>query len=35
MLINIIFFITLIPFEIIVMKWLVKKLVMEFKNMED
>ena len=35
MLINVIFFITLIPFEFVIMKWLVKKLIMEFKNMED
>ena len=35
MLINTIFFITLIPFEFVTMKWLVKKLVMEFKNLED
>ena len=35
MLINAIFFVTLIPFEFVAMKWLVKKLIMEFKNMED
>ena len=35
MLINAIFFITLIPFEFVTMKWLVKKLILEFKNMED
>ena len=35
MLINAIFFITLIPFEFVIMKWLVKKLILEFKNMED
>ncbi len=35
MLINAIFFITLIPFEVVTMKWLVKKLILEFKNLED
>lgn len=35
MLVNAIFFITLIPFEFVIMKWLVKKLITEFKNMED
>ena len=35
MFINAIFFITLIPFLWVSMKWLVKKLIMEFKNMED
>ena len=35
MLINAIFFVTLIPFEVVIMKWLVKKLILEFKNMED
>ena len=35
MLVNVIFFITLIPFEVITMKWLVKKLIQEFKNLED
>ena len=35
MLINAIFFITLIPFEVVIMKWLVKKLILEFKNTED
>ena len=35
MLINIIFFITLIPFEIVIMKRLAKELIKEFKNMED
>ena len=35
MLINAIFFVTLVPFEIITMKWLVKKLIIEFKNLED
>ena len=35
MLVNVIFFITLIPFEVITMKWLVKILIQEFKNLED
>ena len=35
MLINIVFFTLLIPFEIITIKWLVKKLIQEIKNMED
>ena len=35
MLINAIFFIVLIPFLGVSMKWLVKKLIMEFKNLED
>ena len=35
MLINIIFFITLIPFEIVIMKWLAKEVIKEFKKMED
>ena len=35
MLINAIFFITLIPFEVITMKWLVKIFLREFKNLED
>ena len=35
MLINTIFFLTLIPFEIILMKWLVKEVIKEFKKMED
>ena len=35
MLINAIFFVTLIPFEVVIMKWLVKKLILEFKNLED
>ena len=35
MLINAIFFITLIPFEVVTMRWLIKTLIQEFKNMED
>ena len=35
MLVNAIFFIVLVPFEVVTMRWLVKKLIMEFKNMED
>ena len=35
MLVNAIFFVTLIPFEFVTMKWLVKILIQEFKNMED
>ena len=35
MLINAIFFITLIPFLGVSMKWLVKEMIAEFKNLED
>ena len=35
MLVNAMFFITLIPVEIITMSWLIKTLIQEFKNMED
>ena len=35
MLVNVIFFITLIPFLAVSMKWLTKELIMEFKNLED
>ena len=35
MLVNAIFFITLIPFLVVSMKWLTKELIKEFKNMED
>ena len=35
MLINIVFFTLLIPFEIITIKWLIKTLIQDFKNMED
>ncbi len=35
MLINAIFFVTLIPFEFVTMKYLVKILIKEFKNLED
>ena len=35
MLINAIFFIIMIPFEVIIMKWLIKKLIEEFEKMED
>ena len=35
MLVNAIFFITLIPTTFLTMKWLVKKLIMEFKGLED
>ena len=35
MLINAIFFTLLIPFEFVTMTWLIKKLIQEFKNLED
>ena len=35
MLINIIFFIVLIPFLWISMKWLVKEMIKGFENLED
>ena len=35
MLFNAIFFVTLIPFEIIIMNWLIKEVIKEFKKMED
>ena len=35
MLINTIFFITLIPFEVITMKWLIKEMIEGFKDLED
>ena len=35
MLVNIIFFTLLLPVEVITIKWLVKTLIQEFKNMED
>ena len=35
MLINAIFFITLIPFLGVSMKWLSKEMIEEFKNLED
>ena len=35
MLVNAMFFITLIPFLWVSMKWLVKELIMEFKDLED
>ena len=35
MLINAMFFVTLIPFLGLSMNWLIKKLIMEFKNLED
>ena len=35
MLFNDIFFVTLIPFEIIIMTWLIKEIIKEFKKMED
>ena len=35
MLINIVFFTLLIPFEVVIMKYLIKILIQEFKNMED
>ena len=35
MLINIVFFMLLIPFEVVIMKWLVKELIKEFKHFED
>ena len=35
MFVNVIFFVTLIPFEVIIMKWLVKKVILEFIYLED
>ena len=35
MLINIVFFTLLLPFEVVVMNWLIKTLIKDFKNMED
>ena len=35
MLINAIFFVTLIPFLWVSMKWLVKELIKGFENLED
>ena len=35
MLVNAIFFITLIPFLCVAMKWLSKEMIKEFKNLED
>ena len=35
MIINVIFFITLIPFSGVSMKWLSKEMIEGFKNMED
>ena len=35
MFVNIVFLGLLIPFEIITMKWLIKTLIQDFKNMED
>ena len=35
MLINIIFFVTLIPFLWVSMKWLSKEMLEEFKDLED
>ena len=35
MLINIVFFTLLIPFEVVIMKYLIKILIQEFKNMAD
>ena len=35
MLINVIFFITLIPFLGVSMKWLTKEMIEGFKNLED
>ena len=35
MLVNVIFFVTLIPFLVVSMKWLTKELIKEFKNLED
>ena len=35
MLVNVIFVVTLIPFEFVTMKWLIKKLILEFKTLED
>ena len=35
MLINVIFFVTLIPFLWVSMKWLSKEMLEEFKKMED
>ena len=35
MLVNIVFFALLLPFEVMVMKWLIKILIQDFKNLED
>ena len=35
MLINIVFFTLLIPFEVVTMKWLIKTLIQDFKNIPD
>ena len=35
MLINVVFFMLLIPFEVVTMKWLIKTLIQDFKNLED
>ena len=35
MFINILFFVTLIPFVGVSMKWLAKEMIEEFKNLED
>ena len=35
MLINTVFFIVLIPFEFVIMKWLIKEMIKGFKNLED
>ena len=35
MLINVIFFITLIPTTLLTMKWLVKEMIQAFENFQD
>ena len=35
MLINAIFFITLIPFEVVTMRWLSKEMIQAFENFQD
>ena len=35
MLVNVIFFVTLIPFLVVSMKWLTKEMILEFKDLED
>ena len=35
MLINVVFFTLLLPFELVIMKRLIKILIQEFKNLED
>ena len=35
MLVNIVFFVALVPFLGVSMKWLIKEMTKEFKNLED